>query len=122
MDEHMTTNWSKRSLVEVKWSLEVLPHGDRGVESRPSEEIEGKLCLGKEEVPKVWGKGWIHTGKNGKEVGLQRSDSTFSSVSAMHIWRYQLKLGLPGDGDGVLVGRTGLIVKDLKVDRESPRC
>jgi hypothetical protein len=57
MDEHTTTNWSKRSLVEVKWSLEVFPHGDPGVESQLSEEIEGTLCLGKEEVPKVWGKG-----------------------------------------------------------------
>ncbi len=55
-------------------------------------------------------------------MGLQRSDSTLSSVSAMHIWRYQPKLGVPGDGDGVLVGCTGLIVKDLEVDRESPRC
>jgi hypothetical protein len=29
----------------------------------------------------------------------------------MHIRRDQLKLGLPGKGDGVLVGRTGLIVQ-----------
>jgi hypothetical protein len=61
MDEHTTTNRSKRSLVEVKRSLEELPRGDPGVECRLSKEIEGKLCLGKEEVPKVWGKGWIHT-------------------------------------------------------------
>jgi len=121
MDEHTTTDWSKRSFVEVKWSLEVLPRGDPGVESRLSEEIEGKLCLGKEEVPKVWGKGWIDTGKDGKEVGLERSDSSLCSVAAMHIRRYQLKLGLPGDGDGVLVGRTGLIVQDLEVNSESSR-
>jgi hypothetical protein len=98
MDEHTTTNRSKWSLVEVKWSLEVLPRGDSGVESRLSEEIKGKLCLGKEEVPKVWGKGWIHTSKDGKEVGFERPDGTLSSVSAMHVRRYQLKLGLPGDG------------------------
>jgi hypothetical protein len=33
------------------------------------EEIEGKFRLGKEEAPKVWGKGWIHTGQDGNEVG-----------------------------------------------------
>ncbi len=34
----------------------------------------------------------------------------------MHIRRDQMKLGLPGKGDGVLVGRTGLVVQDLEID------
>ena len=38
MDEHTTAD---RSKVEVKWSLEVLPRGDPGVECNLSEEIEG---------------------------------------------------------------------------------
>jgi hypothetical protein len=120
MDEHATTNRSKRSLVEVKQSLEVLPHGDPWVECRLLEEIEGKFRLGKEEVPKVLGKGWIHTGQDGNEVGFESSDDLLGPVATMHIRRDQLKLGLPGDGDGLFVGCTGLIVQDLELDRETP--
>ena len=120
MDEHATAHRSKRHLVEVKWSLEVLPHGDPGFECHLSEEIEGKFCLGKEEVPKVWGKGWIHTGQDGYEVGFEGSDGPLSLVAAVHIRGDQLELGLPGDSDGLFVGCTGLIVQDLELDGETP--
>ncbi len=112
MYEHATSNRTKRGFVKIKRALEVLPHGDSGVESRLSKEIKGWLSLGKEEVPKVWGKGLIYTRQDGQKVGLERSDCLLSTVLAMHIWRDQLKLGLPGKGDGVLVGRTGLVVQD----------
>jgi hypothetical protein len=86
MNEHATAHWSKQHLVEVKRSLEVLPRGDPEVECRLSEEIEGKFCLGKEEVPKVWGKGWIHPGQDGDEVGFEGSDGPLGAVAAVHIW------------------------------------
>ncbi len=47
-------------------------------------------------------------------MGLERSDCLLSTVPAMYIRRYQLKLGLPGKGDGMLVSRTGLVVQDLE--------
>jgi hypothetical protein len=117
MSTRQPTGPSGVSLVEVKRSLEVLPRGDPGVECQLSEEIEGKFHLGKEEVPKVWGKCWIHTGQDGYEVGFESSDGSFGPVATMHIRRDQLKLGLPGDSDSLFVGCTGLIVQDLEIDR-----
>ncbi len=112
----MTPNRTKRGMVEIKRALEVFSRGDPGFKSRLLKEIEGELSLGKEEVPKVRGKGWIYTSQDGKEVGLERSDCSHSTVPAMHIRKDQMKLGLPGEGGGVLVGRTGLIVQDLEID------
>jgi hypothetical protein len=40
----------------------------------------------------------------------------------MHIWGYQLKLGLPGDSDGMLVGCTSLVVKDLEINCKTAGC
>jgi hypothetical protein len=37
----------------------------------------------------------------------------------MHIRRHQLKVAFPGDSDGVLVGRTCLVVEDLKINRQT---
>jgi hypothetical protein len=67
-------------------------------------------------VPKVRGKGWIYTSQDGQKVGLECSDYLLSTVLAMHIWRDKLKLGLPGKGDGMLVGLTGL---DLRLPNAS---
>ncbi len=43
-------------------------------------------------------------------------DGPLSSIATMYIWGHQLKLGLPGDGDGVLVGHTSLVVQDLEIN------
>ena len=43
-------------------------------------------------------------------------DGPLSPIATMHIWGHQLKLGLPGDGDGVLVGRISLVVQDLEIN------
>jgi hypothetical protein len=48
MNEHPTASWTKQGLVEVKWSLEVLPNGDPGVEGQLSKEIQGELGIQKE--------------------------------------------------------------------------
>ena len=34
MNKHATTNWSERSLVEVKWTLEVFPGRDPRIDGR----------------------------------------------------------------------------------------
>jgi hypothetical protein len=115
MDEHTTTSRSKRGLVEVKGALEVLPSRDPRIERCLSEEIESELSLRQEEIPKVRGKGGIHTGQDGKEVILESANWTLRTIATMHVRRYQLKLALPGDSDGVLVGRACLVVKDLEI-------
>jgi hypothetical protein len=40
----------------------------------------------------------------------------------MHVWGYQLKLGLPGDSDGMLVGCTSLVVEDLEINCKTAGC
>ncbi len=49
-------------------------------------------------------------------MGLERPDYMLSTVSMVHVWGHQLELGLPGEGDGLLVGSTGLIVQDLEIN------
>jgi hypothetical protein len=51
-----------------------------------------------------------------KEVVLEHANSAFSLVLVMHIWQDKLELGVPLEGDGFLVCRTGLVVKDLEVN------
>jgi hypothetical protein len=85
--EHTTPNRTKWGLVEIKRALEAFPCRDPGVESRLLKEIKGELSLGKEEVPKLRGKGWIYTSQDGQEVGLECSDCLLSTVLAMHIRR-----------------------------------
>ncbi len=48
MNEHPTGSRTKRGLVEIKWSVEVFPRGDSGVEGKLSKEIEGDLGLREE--------------------------------------------------------------------------
>jgi hypothetical protein len=59
------------------------------------------------------GEGLVHTHKDGEEVVLESSDGPFHTIAMMHLWGHQLKLGLPCERDGLLLGSTGLIVKDL---------
>jgi hypothetical protein len=54
--------------------LEVLPSRDPRIERCLSEEIESELSLRQEEIPKVRGKGGIHTGQDGKEVILESAN------------------------------------------------
>ncbi len=53
---------------------------------------------------------------------LESPDCTLSPVAMMHVWGYQLKLGLPGDSDGMLLGYTSLIVEDLEIDCKTAGC
>jgi hypothetical protein len=69
--------------------------------------------VGEGDPTKVRGKGWIHTSQDGKEVVLESLNCALSMVTEMHVRGDQLKLGLPCEGDGLLVGCTGLVVQDL---------
>ena len=53
---------------------------------------------------------------------LESPDCTLSPVATMHVWGYQLKLGLPGDSDGMLVGCTSLVVEDLEINCKTAGC
>jgi hypothetical protein len=62
------------------------------------------------------GEGLVHTCKDEVEVVLESSDGAFCTIATMHLWGHQLKLGLPCEHDGLLVGSTGLIVEDLEIN------
>jgi hypothetical protein len=53
MDEDVSTNRTKRCLVEVKGPLEKFPHTNPWIESGLTEKIEGKFSLWQKKVPKV---------------------------------------------------------------------
>jgi hypothetical protein len=70
-----------------------------------------------EESPNSTG---VDAGQHCKEVVLECANSVFSPVSAMHIWWDKLKFGVPLEGDGFFVCRTGLVVEDLEVNQKTP--
>ncbi len=53
---------------------------------------------------------------------LESPDYTLSPVATMHVWGHQLKLGLPDDSDGMLVGCTSLVVEDLEINCKTSGC
>jgi hypothetical protein len=96
--------------------------GLRLIESGLMEKIEGEFCLWQKTVPKVRWKGRVNAGKNCQEVVLERVNSTFSPVLAMHVQWDKLEFCVPLEGDCFLVCRAGLVVKNLEVHRETPCC
>ncbi len=119
MDEDATT---KRCLVEVKGPLEKFPCANPWIERGLLEKIEGEFSLWQKKVQKIRGKCRIGDSQHCKGVDLERANSAFSLILAMHMWRDKLELGVPLEGDGFLVCHTGLIVKDLEVNGKTPGC
>jgi hypothetical protein len=122
MDEDTTTNRTKWSFVEVEGPLEKFPRTNPWIERGLTEKIEGEFSLWQKKVPKVWWRCGVDAGKNCKEVVLERGNSVFSPVSAMHVWWDKLEFCVPLEGYCFLVCRTGLIVKNLEVYQETPCC
>jgi hypothetical protein len=116
MDEDATTNWTKWCLVEVKGPLEKFPRANPWIEQGLQEKIEGEFSLWQKKVPKVWGKCRINASQYCKEVVLERANSAFVPVAAMHTWRNKLELGIPLEGDSFLVCLAALVVKNLEVN------
>ncbi len=53
---------------------------------------------------------------------LERANSAFSLVLAMHIWWDKLDFGILLEGNGFFVCRAGLVVKNLEVNQKPPGC
>jgi hypothetical protein len=51
---------------------------------------------------------------------LERANSTFSPVLALHIWWGKLEFCVPLEGDCFFVCRAGLVVKNLEVNQKTP--
>ncbi len=115
MDEDTTTNQTKWHLVELKGSLETFPSTNPWIESGLMEKIEGEFSLWQKKVPKVRWKGGVDAGKYCQEVVLERANSTFSPVLAMHVRCDKLEFCIPLEADCFLVFRAGFVVEDLEV-------
>jgi hypothetical protein len=115
MDEDATTNRTKWCLVEVKGPLEKLPHTNPWIEHGMMEKIEGEFSLWQKKVPKVRGTCGVDASQYCQEMVLERANSTFSPVLAMHIRWYQLEFCVPLEGGCFSVCRAGLVVKNLEV-------
>lgn len=119
MNEDTTTHRGKGCCVEVKRAMEEFPCGDSWIKRRLAEEIECEFCLREEKVPEIGWKRFVYTSKDCKEVVLEGSDGPLCSITAVHFWGHQLKLGMPFERDGLFVGSTRLVVEDLKVHGEA---
>jgi hypothetical protein len=116
MDKNATTNRTNWCLVEVKGPLEKFPPADPWIERGLPEKAESEFSLWQKKVQKVQGKCRTDASQYCKEVVLERANSTFSLVLAMHIWRDKLELGILLEGDGFFVCHAGLVVKDPEVN------
>ncbi len=87
-----------------------------------AEKIEGEFSLWQKKVPTVWGKCEVDASQFCQEMVLERANSAFSPVLAMHIWWDKLEFGIPLEGDGFFLCRTGLIIEDLEVNQKTPGC
>ncbi len=73
-------------------------------------------------VPKVRGKCGVSAGQYCQELVLERANSAFSPVLAMHIWWDKLEFCVLLEGDGFFVCRAGPIVESLEVNQKTPGC
>jgi hypothetical protein len=120
MDEDATTNRTKWCFVEVKGTLEKFPGANPWIESGLPEEIEGEFSLWQKKVSKVWGKCGVNAGQYCQEMVLERANSAFSPVLAMHIRWDKLEFCIPLEGDGFFVCHAGFVVKSLEVNHKTP--
>jgi hypothetical protein len=71
IDEDVTTNRTKWSLVEVKGTLEKFACTNPWIEHGLTEKIEGEFSLWQKKVQKVRWKCGVNAGQNCKEVVLE---------------------------------------------------
>ena len=53
-----------------------------------AEEVQGELCWREQEVPPVSRESGHGFSKNGEEVVFKNVDGMFSSIAAVHMWRF----------------------------------
>ena len=67
-------------------------------------------------VPHGVGEGIEDAGKDGKELGFESEDGTFSYVAAMNIRQDKLESAVPIFTDGATILGAGLVVEDLEIN------
>jgi hypothetical protein len=121
MDEDATTNQTKWCLVEVERPLKKSHALILGLSMACQRRLRVSLACGRRRSQR-YGEHTVDAGQYNKEVLLERANSTFSPVQAMHIWWDKLESSVPLEGDGFFVCCSGLEVKDLEVSQKTPGC
>jgi hypothetical protein len=95
MDEDATANCTKWRFVEVKGALKKIPRTDPRIEHGLTEKIEDEFSMWQKKIQKVRWKGGANGGKNSQEVVLERANSVFSLILAMHVRWDKLEFCVP---------------------------
>jgi hypothetical protein len=119
MDEHPTTNWAQRRLIEIERPLKEFPCTDPRVQSCLPKKIEGKFGLWEKEIPQVRRKSGIHPCQDCQEVVLEGTNGALRPITAMHVRGDELEFGVPLEGDGFFVRRACFVIQDLEINRET---
>jgi hypothetical protein len=119
MDEHPTTNWAQRRLIEIERPLKEFPCTDPRVQSCLPKKIEGKFGLWEKEIPQVRRKSGIHPCQDCQEVVLEGTNGALRPITAMHVRGDELEFGVPLEGDGFFVRRAGFVIQDLEINGET---
>ena len=91
MDGNFASWGSQGGLIVVKGAVDQGICRESGLNSGCSEEIEADICLGNEEVPTVGGELRVCPAQHCNEMVLECLNGSFSWVSAVIPWGYQLK-------------------------------
>jgi hypothetical protein len=119
MDEHPTTNWTQRRLVEIEWPLKEFPSTDPRVQSGLPKKIEGKFGLWEKEIPQIRWKSGIDPCQDCQEVVLEGANGALRTITTMHIRGDELEFGVPLEGDGFFVRHAGFVIQDLEINGET---
>ena len=75
-----------------------------------------------ESVPQVSRKYGIDPGQDREKMGFERRDFSFSGIAAVEMGRVELVPCILGFSDGLLIGRTDLILQYLEVYLMAAAC
>ncbi len=64
----------------------------------------------------------VDAGQYCQEMVLERANSAFSPVSAMHTWWDKLEFCIPLEDDGFSLCHAGFVVKNLEVNQKTRGC
>lgn len=88
MDDDWASHWPEGCGVVVEGTMESFPGGEGWRDGCLAQKVERELCLRKEFVPEVVGKGDVDAGEDAEKMCLEGLDSAFGGVGTVDVWRY----------------------------------
>ncbi len=50
---------------------------------------------------------------------LERANGMFHLIGTRHVWRYELEICIPFEGDCFFIGGDGFVIQDLEINKET---